>query len=426
MSTGKLCLFISLCAFAQQKQVKDAGEYKLYDAVAKDFAAKDYSKIIPDLDAWKRAYPDSDYKIDRECLYVQAYGESNQPAKSVDTAAALIASGAKLDSPNLLRVLFTTVTAIRRIDAPNEDKIAFAESAAHRLIEFENPDNVGAAAWAQASKDLREAATDALLYVHISRSAAARSRNDCLSAEAAANRAIEIYPESIQAAWYLAMAELCLQKTDPKRASFAIYEFARAAAIDPAKGKADAKWQDQVAKPNLVKIYNQYHGEDAKGLAELKTAALASPVPPADFRIQSDAELKQQKQAEFETKNPEIALWTRIKAQLSGPDGESYFISGLKDSALPRLRGVLVEAKPVCRPTELMVAVRMPGNTEIPPAEIALKLDKPLEGMAEKGAEFGFEGVPSAFAPSPFQLTIRVEAQRIDGLEVHACTARKK
>jgi hypothetical protein len=74
---------------------------------------------------------------------------------------------------------------------------------------------------------------------------------------------------------------------------------------------------------------------------------------------------------------------------------------------------VLVEAKPVCRPTELLVAVRMPDNTEIPAAEITLKLDKPLGGMAEKGAELGFEGVPSGFAPSPFQLTIRVEAQRI-------------
>ncbi len=426
MSKGQLCLFISLCAFAQQKQAKDAGEFKLYDAVVKDFTAKDYSKALPDLDAWKRAYPESDYKIDRECLYVQAYAEVNQPGKSIGTAKALLAGEPKVDGPNLLRVLFTTVTAIRRIAEPNADQMTFAETAAHRLLEFERPDNVGAEAWAQASKDLHTAATDGLLYVEISRSAAAQSRHDCPEAEAAANRAIAIDPDSIQAAWYLGMAKLCLQKSDPKRISTAIYEFARAAAIDPAKGKADPKWQKEVAGPNLERVYNQYHGVDAEGLARLKAVALAGPTPPAGFTIASAEEIAQQKQAAFETKYQEIALWSRLKAQLSGSGGEQYFVSGLKDSAVPRLRGILVEAKPGCRPTLLLVAVKMPDQAAIPPAEIALKLDKPLSGAVELGVEFGFEGVPTAFTMNPFRLTFDVETQKLDGIEMHACAARKR
>jgi hypothetical protein len=51
MFTGKLCLVACLSAFAQQKEVKDAREYELYNAVAKDFAAKDFSRALPDLDA---------------------------------------------------------------------------------------------------------------------------------------------------------------------------------------------------------------------------------------------------------------------------------------------------------------------------------------------------------------------------------------
>ena len=426
MFTGKLCLVVCLGACAQQKELKDPREYELYSSVAKDFAAKDSSKALPDLDAWKQAYPESAFKIERECMYVQAYGDSHQPEKAIAAASALLAGGAQIDAPDLLRVLFTSVTAIRQISSATPDQMDFAESAARRLEKFEKPEKVTAEAWTKASSELRAAAADALLYIEISRSAAARGRNDCSAAEAAAQRAVAVYADSVQAAWYLGMAELCLQKSDPQRALVAIWEFARAAAIDPVKGKVDAKWQNEVAAPNLERIYNQYHGVDPEGLARLKAAALSSPMPPPDFTIASAQEIAQQKQAAFETKFPEIALWMRIKAQLAGPGGEEYFTSGLKDSALPRLRGVIVAAKPPCRPNQLLVAVRMPEDSNTPPAEIALKLDKPLSGAVVTGSEFGFEGVPSAFTPSPFMLTMDVGIGRIDGLDLHACPAQKK
>ena len=38
-----------------------------------------------------------------------------------------------------------------------------------------------------------------------------------------------------------------------------------------------------------------------------------------------------------------------------------YFADQLKDSQVPQLRGVLVEAKPACRPKELTVAVPLPN-----------------------------------------------------------------
>jgi hypothetical protein len=426
MFTGKLCLVVCLCAFAQQKELKDAREYELYNAVGKDFASKDSSKALSDLDAWKQDYPESSFKIERECMYVQAYGDSNQPEKAIAAASALIASGAKIDTPSLLRILYTSVTAIRRISSATADQMEFAESAVQRLEKFEKPDNVTTEAWTQASSELRVAAIDALLYIEISRSAAARSRGDCTAAEAAAHRAIDVYPDSVQAAWYLGLAELCLQKSDPKRVLVAIWEFSRAATIDPVKGKVDMKWQKEVAAPNLQKIYEQYHGVDEEGLAQLKRLSLTSPLPPADFTIASAQEIAQRKQAAFETKFPEIALWMRIKAQLSGPGGEEYFISSLKDSALPRLRGVVVQAKPPCRPSQLLVAVKMPGESTTPTAEIALKLDKPLSGAVVTGNEFGFEAIPAAFTPNPFMLTMHQEIRQLDGLDLHACPAQKK
>jgi hypothetical protein len=68
----------------------------------------------------------------------------------------------------------------------------------------------------------------------------------------------------------------------------------------------------------------------------------------------------------------------------------------------------------------------MPDSAAIPPAEILLKLDKPLAGAPETGVEFAFEGVPSAFAAKPFMLTVDVEARKLDGLKLSPCAARKK
>ena len=132
MFTGKLCLLVSVCAWAQQQPLKDAEEYRLYNVVAADFAAKNYVKAIADLEVWKRAYPESSYKLQRQCLYVQAYDESNQPGEALHTAAALMADSAKLDSENVLRVLFTSATAIKRVAKPSASELAFAESGRSR------------------------------------------------------------------------------------------------------------------------------------------------------------------------------------------------------------------------------------------------------------------------------------------------------
>ena len=45
-----------------------------------------YSKALTDLDRWSEKYPDSEFKDDRQMLYVQAYSGANQWAKTIDVA----------------------------------------------------------------------------------------------------------------------------------------------------------------------------------------------------------------------------------------------------------------------------------------------------------------------------------------------------
>ena len=122
-----------------------------------------------------------------------------------------------------------------------------------------------------------------------------------------------------------------------------------------------------------------------------------NPLPPADFKIKTKEELQAEKDAEFTKNNPKLALWMQIKGALTAADGDQYFTNTLKDSAVPQLRGVVVEGKPECRSKELLVAVPGPGQTAPTTAEIALKLDTALSGKPEVGSEVLFEGVPTAF-----------------------------
>ena len=166
----------------------------------------------------------------------------------------------------------------------------------------------------------------------------------------------------------------------------------------------------------------KYHGAE-DGLDQLKQQSLAAPAPPPDFHILSATEVMNNKQKEFAQKYPELALWMSIKAQLTDTNGQSYFDTQLKDTAVPKLKGTLVEAKPACRSRELLVAVPLPDAKPPYTTEIALKLDTPLTGKPDENLELTWtEGVPAAFTKEPFLLTVDVEKAKIEGLKTTPCT----
>jgi tetratricopeptide (TPR) repeat protein len=242
---------------------------------------------------------------------------------------------------------------------------------------------------------------------------------DCATAQVAFEKAVEDYPDSSAISYNLGTAYTC-----QKKYGVAIYEFARAAAVDPTLGGTqDANRIRSLADDS----YRRIHGSD-EGLDRLKQQARQSPMPPAGFEIKTAAEIAAEKEEEFSRSNPQLALWMKIKAALADSGGEQYFESQLKNSGVPPLKGTLVEARPACRPKELLVAVPLPNSGPPQQAEIALKLDKPLTGKPEAGTEFQWQGVPSAFSASPFLLTMDTETATLQGLRSAPCavTVRKK
>ena len=160
-----------------------------------------------------------------------------------------------------------------------------------------------------------------------------------------------------------------------------------------------------------------------RSFAGCRRCLAKSPVPPADYNLESAAKVSQRKEEEFKKTNPQLALWMGIKGQLADTNGDQYFTGSLKDAdvkgenGVKALKGTLVEAKPECRSKELIVAI-----SDATHAEVMLNLDAALTGKPDTGAVIEWDGQPTAFTKEPFMLTMETEKANITGLTLTPCT----
>ncbi len=421
-----------------QKKVKDQGEYDIYNNVLKDAGAQTWPKLLQDLDTWAQKYPDSDYKDDRLYYYVQAYSGANQPGKELDIAGQLLAKDLKTvftDPKQVLTVLYMTCVNVQKAPAPTADQTATGEKAAHALVDFvpayfvaaNKPAATSDADWTKTGKDLDTLANGTLRVIAmrpgmdlLQKYQAEKDVKYCEPAEAGLATALQQFPDAAIIAYNLGRAELCQRQAKPEKIPVAIYEFARAAVIDPSLGgSTDPKAVDNY----LTTIYTNYHGADDDGLKQLKDLAAKSATPPADYKLESSAEISRRKEEEFKKTNPQLALWMGIKGQLADTNGDQYFAGSLKDADVAgqggakALKGTLVDAKPACKSKELVVAI-----SDATHAEVTLLLDAALTGKPDTGVEIQWDGQPTAFTKEPFMLTMDTEKAKITGLNVTPCT----
>lgn len=430
-----VCLMLAaVLAQAQkpEKKPKDQGEFDIYNEVLKDINGSNFAKALADLDTWQQKYAASDYIDERKAFYVQAYAGAGQPAKSVDAAGDLLSRDLDAAFPGaagqatVIRLLYNTAWAISRLPNPTPEQLATGAQAAHRLMDYDQQlPGASAEQWAQARADMQEKAKAALLYIAMLPGAQAMAKQppDCVAAEAAYVAAVGAYPDKAALSYELGRALSCQAKQNPVMVSPAIYAFQRAAVLDATLG--DPKNDARKIRDFADNYYTRVHGS-AEGLEQLKEQVKQSPMPPAGFKIKTASEIAEEKEAQFERTNPQLAMWMKIKSALADTAGEQYFESQLKSSAVPLLRGTLVAGKPACRPKELLIAVPLPDARPPLKAEITLKLDKPLTGKPAPDAEFQWEGVPSAFTKDPFNLTMDTEVAKIQGLKTTSCVVTRK
>jgi hypothetical protein len=402
----------------KEKAVKDQGEFDIYDAATKDILGNNGTKAIDDLNTWKQKYPDSDFKSDRETMYIQAYLLNKQFDKVLEKTKELM--GLNLDSmfpdpksgpQQVVKVLFAAVNAILSIQDPTPDQIDTGKQAAQQLLAYSRkPEGVSDTDWAGARKTLNDAANAALMRIALLPGMQAAAKKDCPGAEVAWVKALGDYPTHTEISYQLAQAYNCEQKPFQ-----ALYEYARAAAIDPTLSKT----ADGTKVSTFVKnTYTKLHGSD-EGYDQLLEMAKSSPLPPADFKIKTKDELDAEKADAFAKSNPELATWKNIKDNLAA-QGAPFF-ENMKGAELPLLLGVIADAKPACHSKTLTVYVPMADNTAKTP-EITIKFETALSGKPEVGSQIKFVGVGDSFTASPFMLTLTAEKDKIQGLQMTPCT----
>jgi hypothetical protein len=425
-------------AGAQEKKVKDQGEYDLFNQTLKD--QSNPAQQLKDLDQWTQKYPESDYKDDRLEMYIRAYNATNQPAKVLEISSGLMARDLKSvfkDPKNgpgqVLGILYLSTVNILKLQPATPDQIATGDKAAHALQDYageyftaaNKTAGVSDADWAKTKNDVLNISKMALMNIASRPGAEAMDRytkdkdkktENCSTAETAYTKALQQFPESSALAYGLGRAQVCLYKVQPEKISAGLYEVARAVALDSSLGGTAP--DPKAIEKYLVTLYTQFHGADDEGLKQLKDMAKSAAFPPAGFKIKSEVEIIAEKEEAFQKSNPQLAMWLNMKKNLADQNGETYFTDQVKEHQMPPLKGTLVEAKPACRSKELLVAL-----SDATHAEVALKLDAALTGKPEVGSEIQWEGVPMSFTKEPFLVTMETDKAKIENLKSSPCAA---
>jgi hypothetical protein len=408
-------------ADAPKKTAKDQQEADLINSIPTE---KDPAKRLQTLDKWTQGYPQTEFASERQQLYFATYQELKKPREIINTANDLLKA-----NPNdfdALRAILTNVFLLGNpppaADLDNAEKVSnhFLNDADAIFTPEHKPAYMTADQWSQSKEPMRAFSQRMIGVIY-------QTRKDNERAEVELGKALQMTPNDSQIAQMLATVILAQNKTKPEKQPLALFYYARAAAFDGA-GSLPAANRQQL-QTFLGRAYNTYHGS-AEGLDKLLALAKANATPPADFHIDSTADIaaaKAKKEEEDAKANPTLALWKTIKGGLTGENPDQFFESSVKDAGLPtapnKFKAKLISAKPEVRPKELTVAIE---KSDVADCVIKLAEGQTLPGKMDPGGELEFEGTAKAYTKEPYTLTLEVEKDKITGWTGKAVAPVKK
>jgi hypothetical protein len=399
---------LAVVAQAPQKQWKDRAEYDLFDSIRKEQNATTKLQLLK---SWKEKYPNSDFKVDGGLQAMDAYRASGNGKEMLNAAKEVV----DLDGKNVQALYWANLLTISLQDKSPE-ALAAGEKYAKGLIdaapEFfdisKKPASVAEDAWKKEQSNMTATGHRTLGWVALQRKQNEDAEKEFLAV-------LQLNPNDAEVSSWAGTA-VALQRKLEKQSS-ALYHFARAAYHEGQGALPEAARKSLQAY--LEKQYVNFHG-DKVGLDTLIEAAKKDAVPPAGFHIDSKDELLAKQEEELKKTNPQLALWVKIKGELSSANGQQYFESSLKGAAVPppegiegvkKFKGWVVSVAPEKKPTSLILGI---SGKEM--SEVTLKFDKPLVAVPEKGTEIEFSGAPAAFDADSKMLTFDVETADVSGL----------
>jgi len=399
---------------AQQKQEwKDRAEYDLYMAISKEANAEARLKLV---DQWTEKYAATDFTLLRLQTYLATYQQLGRTADIVRTARSILES-----NPKDIRILSTVAYFTTALPKPSPDDLSAGEKASQGVLELldaeftpeKKPATVTEADWKKS-----RSATEAM--AHRTLGWVAMQRKEYEAAEKAFTRTLRANPEQGEVSYWLGQVILYQKKAD--RQVDALFHFARAAAY-AGTGALSPQGRQQV-EAYLAKAYRTYHGDES-GLKELHELARANVFPPAGFDIKSREEIEVEKRQALAKADPGLALWVSIKENLTADGGQKYFTENMKDALIPPegmvpFKGTLISHDPAKNPKTLVLGIQDPGQ-----ADVTLKLDTAMTGVAPAGTVIQFRGAPESFTKEPFMVTFEVDKEAVTGWPAPAPPAKR-
>ncbi len=413
--------FVTVWAQAQQKGWKDRAEYDLVQQIGKE--TNNQTKLDL-LKQWKEKYPTSDWKDERYAQVIATYQAMGNAKGMMEIAREQVAA----DPKSFTGLYYLNLLTLSMNDTA-EGALDQGEKAARSFLgimdDFFSPARKPAAVtddqWKKERSNSEAIAYKTLGWV-------AMNRKQYEDAHKNFVEALTRNPAEVQCAVWAGTSNVRTKKLD--RQGIALYFFARAAVYD-GPGALAQQQRDQM-KASFEKNYINFHGDNT-GMAEMLAAAKASPVPPADLKLESKDEILAKNEEELKKTNPNLALWISIKRQLTAETGAAYFGSDLKDHQIPggaevggtkivKFKASAVSCDAPKKARKVIVGISSPDMSEI-----TLALATPIAACPEKGAAIEFDGSPSEFTADPFNLTFAVENKDVIGLPAAAAppAARK-
>jgi hypothetical protein len=404
----RMALAAALAAPAVAAGWTDRGEYDLVMGIRSEASAQ---KRVELLDRWQAGYPRSELRQVRRELYLAAFEALGDGGRMLKTAREMLAERAN----DFVGVYWCTLLVPEVRDAA-ADVLEAGEKAARQLLA--GLDSYFAAAGKPAASgdaEWQKSKSSAALLAHRTLGWIAWQRGDLAGATKEFRLYLEQAPNSAEIAAWMGIVS-GLQK-EPDKQVAGLWYLERAGALRGEGALPDE--QRRAAGALADQAYAAYHG-DGEGLENLKTAVLASAVPPPDFHVETAAAVAVRRADEELTRtNPELAAWVRIRRQLESPEGDKYF-ADLRTTPLPRLKGTVIRVDPKWKPAEIVLGISQPDAEEV-----VLKVSPPFPNTAPAGTELEFEGTVDWFGKEPFSLTVVVDREKITGWPEPGSRGRK-
>jgi len=396
------------------KQVKDKGEYDLFQAVTTEQSPQ---KRLDLLNQWTQKYADTDFKKERLLFYLTTYQQLNKPADMIDTANKILA----MDPKDMTALYWLTTLSLSAGSSGDNSpaNLERAEKSAQGMLanldetfsDSKKPANADAAAWAKAKTGMAAVAHKGIGWVAMVRKqpdVAVKEFKESLTAD----------PNQGEVLYWLGTT--LYGTKDETKIPEGLFYYARATQYDGPGALAPAG-RKQI-EDFLARAYKGFHGTP-DGLDQVKAMAKANPTPPPDFKIRSVKDIAKEaadKENAEAAADPAGVLWKRIKAELVGANADQYFNGTLKGAGLPELKGKVVSVSPAAKPNTIVLA--MSDDTT---PEVTLKISEgTMAGKADPGTPITFTGaIPTSFTPSPLMVTMDIEKGNIKGWPAAAAPA---